>query len=92
VLASQRQMLVRRGEPTDTVSDDKMAAAYRKHLADVETWLAEQPNMDVLYVTYKDVVEAPAEHAQRINQFLGHRLDTARMVTAVDRALYRQRK
>lgn len=92
VLASQRQMLVRRGEPADTVSDDKMAAAYRKHLADVEAWLQEQRNMDVLYVKYDEVVQSPAEHAQRINQFLGQRLDTAKMATAVDRTLYRQRQ
>jgi hypothetical protein len=92
VLASQRQMLVRRGERTDAVSDEQMAAAYRKHLSDVEAWLKEQPNMDVLYVPYKDVVQSPAEHAQQINRFLGNRLDTARMVTAVDGSLYRQRK
>lgn len=92
VLASQRQMLIRRGEPTDTVTDDQMTAAYRKHLADVDAWLKEQPHMDVLYVTYRDVVESPIEHAERISQFLGGRLDPARMVTAIDRELYRQRR
>jgi hypothetical protein len=92
VLASQKQMLVRRNEPTDAVSDEQMTAAYRKHLAGVEAWLEEQPNMDVLYVSYKDVVQAPTEHAAKISEFLGHRLDTARMASAVDRGLYRQRK
>jgi len=92
VLASQRQMLVRRNQPTDAVSDDQMTAAYGKHLAGIEAWLGEQPNIDVLYVTYKDVVAAPAEHAERINQFLGRRLDTASMVAAVDRTLYRQQR
>jgi hypothetical protein len=92
VLASQRQMLVRRGERPDAVSDDAMASAYRKHLADGEAWLAEQPNMDVLYVVYKDVVLSPAEHAERISEVLGHRLDTAKRVAAVARTLYPQRK
>jgi hypothetical protein len=92
VLASQRQMLVRRSQPTDAVSDDQMAAAYGKHLAGIEAWLEEQPNIDVLYVTYKDVVASPAEHAERINQFLGRRLDPASMVAAVDRTLYRQQR
>jgi hypothetical protein len=92
VLASQRQMLVRRNEPTDTVTDEQMTAAYRKHLAGVEAWLQEQPNMDVLYVSYKDIVQDPAAHAARISEFLGHRLDTARMMSAVDHGLYRQRK
>jgi hypothetical protein len=91
VLASQRQMLVRRAQPADAVSDTEMAAAYRKHLHAMEAWLEEQPNIDVLYVEYREIVGSPAEPAARINQFLGGRLDTARMVAAVDRSLYRQR-
>lgn len=92
VLKSQRQMLIRRGEPTDKISDEEMAAAYRKHLADVEAWLAKQPNMDVLYVKYREVVESPTEHAEMIARFLGDKLDTAKMAAAVDRNLYRNRK
>jgi hypothetical protein len=92
VLASQRQMLARRQESTNAISDDDMAAAYRKHLADIEAWLRQQRNMDVLYVKYDEVVKSPAQHAERLKQFLGQPLDAARMVAAVDQALYRQRK
>jgi hypothetical protein len=92
VLASQRQMLIRRGERADALGDDTMAEAFRKHLAAVETWLAQQPNIDVLYVTYHEVVEAPARHAEQISRFLGNGLDTGRMATAVDGALYRQKR
>src|ERR1700742_3020455 len=41
VLASQKQMLIRRGEPTDTVSDQKMADIFQRHVKDVESWLAQ---------------------------------------------------
>src|SRR5258705_7795512 len=44
ILASQRQMLIRRGEPADDVADDKMAAMFEKHVAQVEAWPAGQPN------------------------------------------------
>jgi hypothetical protein len=90
ILASQRQMLIRRGEPADTVADDKMAAMFNKHVAQVESWLAAQPNIDVLYVSYNEVMKDSHPHAERINVFLGGSLKADEMVGVVDRALYRQ--
>src|SRR5215471_9327023 len=67
ILASQKQMLIRRGEPTDTVPDDKMAAMFEKHLVQVESWLAAQPNIQVLYVSYNDVMRNPRQAAEQVN-------------------------
>jgi hypothetical protein len=92
VLASQRQMLIRRGEPTDTVSDEKMAEMFRKHLRDVEAWLGKQPNMEVLYVSYNEALDDPASSISTINGFLGGGLDAEKMANAVDRKLHRQRR
>ncbi|MGD2039907.1 MAG: sulfotransferase [Anaerolineae bacterium] len=91
ILASQKQMLVRRGEPDSQVSDERMADLFARHLAQVEDWLAEQPHMDVLHVQYNDVLAHPATEARRINLFLGSTLDEAKMATVVDPALYRQK-
>jgi hypothetical protein len=91
ILASQKQMLARRGEPTDTISDERMAALFRRHLEQVEAWLAEQPNIDVLYVSYNEMLEDPSEHAVRVNRFLGDRLDVNKMAAVIDPVLYRQR-
>ncbi|HKQ09381.1 MAG TPA: sulfotransferase [Blastocatellia bacterium] len=91
ILASQRQMLVRRGEPTDTVSDERMAEMFRKHLAEVEAWLARQANIEVIYVNYNQMLEAPAQPITAINDFLGGQLNTAAMTAVVDRTLHRQR-
>ena len=91
ILASQRQMLIRRGEPTDSVPDERMAAMFDKHVAQVESWLAAQPNIEVLYVSYNDVMKDSRPRAQEINRFLGESLDVDAMVSVVDRALYRQK-
>jgi len=91
ILASQRQMLIRRGEAADTVPDDKMAAMFEKHIASVERWLALQPNMKTLFVSYNDVLANPSTYVQSINEFLGGSLDVDRMTEVVDHALYRQR-
>ena len=91
VLASQRKMLERRGEPTDAIPDEQMAALFERHLEKIEAWLAEQPNFSVLYVPYHELAEQPERHVDRIVEFLGLDLDRQAMLTAVDPALYRNR-
>jgi hypothetical protein len=92
ILASQRQMLIRRGKSTDEVSDGRLAELYRKHLGWVEAWMDKQPNIEVINVSYNEVLENPLEHAERINRFLGNTLNVENMVGAVDQTLYRQRR
>ncbi len=92
ILASQKQMLIRRGEPTDSVSDEELTDLFRKHLAQIQAWIDGQPNVEIIYVSYNDVMENPLEQSQRINHFLGDRLDVKNMARVVDKALYRQRE
>ena len=40
ILASQKQMLVRRGEPADKIDDESLGALFQKHLLQVEKWLS----------------------------------------------------
>ena len=91
VLASQKKMLARRGEKVDEVSDDEMARMFAAHVAKVEGWLAERPNIDVLYVDHRDTIKAPARVAAMISRFLGGHLDTEAMAAVVDPELYRNR-
>ena len=92
VLASQKQMLVRRGEPADQVSDEEMARIYDNHLRQTETWLNTRPDFDVLYINHRDIIDNPAGSCKKINKFLGGRLDVKQMTGVVDNALYRQRR
>jgi hypothetical protein len=91
ILASQRQMLIRRGEPADRDTDGRMAQLFRGHLDQVKAWLATRSDMDILWVRYDAVVSNPAEEAVRLNRFLGGVLEVDKMMEVVDPALYRQR-
>lgn len=91
VLASQRAMLVRRGAPTDRVSDEAMASMFRRHLAKVRAEIAERSEIGVLDVCYRDVIHRAEAEARRIADFLGGGLDVAAMARAVEGDLYRQR-
>lgn len=91
VLRSQRKMLERRGE-SSSGSDDEMKELFVSHLEEVETWLRAREDVDVLFVSYKRMVEAPHKGAERIGRFLGGSLDIEKMLSSVDPALYRNRK
>ncbi len=91
ILASQRQMLIRRGEPADAVSDAQLTLLFTKHLKRFGVWVERQPNVEILYVSYNAMLENPREYAEQVNRFLGGGLDVEKMIAAVDKALYRQR-
>ena len=60
VLASQQQMLLRRGKPTDRIVDSRMASLFEKHLAQIERTINGCPWFEVLYVRYDRVLGDPA--------------------------------
>lgn len=91
ILASQKRMLIRRGEPTDTVSDEKMSRMFEVHLMQVESWLEKQPNLEVLFVHYNEILKSPSEQIEKVCTFLGRELDIGKMASVVDKSLHRQR-
>ena len=92
ILASQRQMLIRRGEPTDTVSDERIAELSNDHLQRVATWIDDQPNIEVLYVNYNEILKDPLTQARRVAMFVDMDLNMEKMSQVVDLSLYRQRR
>jgi len=92
ILASQRQMLIRKDKPTDGVPEEKMAELYGKHLTQIEAWIARQRHLAAIYVSYNEILANAREQVRRVNEFLGGRLDADAMLAVVDHALHRQRK
>ena len=91
VLASQRKMLIRRGEDPNKVSEEELARLFQKHLRKVKNWLRGQPNMEVLEIDYNAMIANPLPYVQRINAFLGGWLNEEAMIQVVDPTLYRNR-
>jgi hypothetical protein len=59
ILASQRKMLLNRGEDPDEIPDDKMAPLFEKHLAETLAWLDKQPNVQYVQVDYNRLLQSP---------------------------------
>ena len=92
ILASQRKMLVHRGEDAAKMEDEKMAELFEKHMAQIFAWLEQQPNIRLMQVHYSDLLADPATQARNVNEFLDNRLDVQKMGQMVDPNLYRNRK
>ncbi len=92
ILASQRKMLIRRGEDPDKMDDAQMAMLFERHIQQVEQWLAQQPNFEVLYIHYSDVMADPLAAANTISRFLGRDMDIQAMAQTADPNLYRNRR
>jgi len=92
VVASQNVMLERSGKQGGGLPDDKLLQVFRAEIDKSNRWLAEQPNFEVLYVNYNEMIADPAPQVVRINEFLGGGLDTKAMMAVVDPTLYRQKR
>jgi hypothetical protein len=91
ILASQKKMLIHRGEDPDKVGDEIMSQIFEKHLDQVNRWIREHPNVKRIDVNYNLLIHDPLPEIDRVNDFLGNRLDASLMTRVIDASLYRQR-
>jgi hypothetical protein len=92
ILASQKRMIERRGEAENNVPDSTMSNIFEKHLSEIHRWMESQPNLEVLYVSYNEVMRNPKPALKNINHFLGGGLNVKKMSEVINPSLYRQRK
>jgi hypothetical protein len=91
ILASQREMLRRRGTAGADSGDAAMRQHLEAHLKKVQAWLAERKNFRVIYCEHRELLRASVEQARCVAEFLGSGLDERAMVQAIDRSLHRNR-
>jgi hypothetical protein len=89
VLSSQERMLTQLGRKAAGRQDMKRFFAI--HLDRLEAWLQRQAHIQVLHVSYNDLVAQPTREAERVSKFLGAMPHVDKMVSAVDASLYRNR-
>ena len=90
VLDSQARLLALRGESSDT-EDSQMRELFEDHLSGTRRMLEVRPCFEVLDVSFNDILADSSREAERVNRFLGGRLDVERMAAVVRPKLYRSR-
>jgi hypothetical protein len=91
VLASQDQMMRRRGTYKEGANPAAMAAAFEKHLREIYAWMDGKSYVKALRISYRDALKRPQETSQEIAEFLGIPLNIKAMTQQVDASLYRNR-
>ena len=93
ILASQGQMLQRRGKPAPSAEEDRrIGQLFLEHLDKTRAWLAQQQNFDVLYLNYSQILRDPGAASQTLGAFFGDVVDPTAMAAVVDPKLYRQKQ
>ncbi|MBX7209816.1 MAG: sulfotransferase domain-containing protein [Verrucomicrobiaceae bacterium] len=92
ILASQKEMLKRRGTLDDKgPSDDDMRKFFQNHLNKVRNWLSLQANIQVLFVDYNAIMSGDDKGIRDVGEFLGSAVNVDAMKKAIDASLYRNR-
>jgi hypothetical protein len=92
VLASQDQMLRRRGTHKEGADPAIISAAFEKHLREVCAWLDARSHVKALRLAYREVLKNPVDIAKQLTDFLGIALNSDAMIERVDPLLYRNRE
>lgn len=92
IIRSQKKMIVRRGEDPDKVTDSEMKALLRRYLISLKQYVNGKDNMDVLYVSYNELMDDPEDPVEEVMDFFKGELDEDAMLNCIDGTLYRNRK
>jgi hypothetical protein len=91
VVASQAEMIRRRGTTGAVLTAAALIAGLGAHLNQVNAWLRDRANISVHRVEHHDVLREPLRISESIQQFLNCTLDVVAMSRQIDTSLYRQR-
>ena len=92
VLDSQEKMLIRRGAPAPTADRRQiLKEEYARAIERAKAMLSQRARTAWLAIDYRGVVDHPLSAAEKLEAFLGARLDVTRMAAAVDPGLHRNR-
>ena len=91
IVASQAEMIRRRGTAGPPLSREQMISALQVHRNLVMNWIKAASNISLCVVSHHDLLADPPGVSQTVQQFVGLPLDVAAMAAQVDPSLYRQR-
>jgi hypothetical protein len=91
VIQSQHKMLVRDGKAKEDALNIRVLNVFKQNLERVHRWVPAQSNMEIIFVSHRNLVNNPKEELQKVNDFLGKTLNIDEMVGVVDKSLHREK-
>jgi predicted AlkP superfamily phosphohydrolase/phosphomutase/tetratricopeptide (TPR) repeat protein len=87
VLRSQQVLM----DKDPNIYSTSLANSYQKEFEKVDVWANKEPNVDIMYVNYADMISDTKEQALHIKDFLHKNLDISNMIKCVNPELYRNK-
>lgn len=88
IIKSQKKMLAQSGKTGAGISGNALADTYVKQVADISNTLERHhEKIQILCINYHDALKGPRYVSEKINQFLGGKLNEAAMSKAIDPTL-----
>lgn len=91
IIRSQQIMLGKKNDVEQKVYPTVLAETFKKQLEKTKSWLKSNPQCEVLFVSYNDVIDDPESIAENIAAFLDIDLNIDLMMDVVDNNLYRNK-
>ncbi|MFO8109069.1 MAG: NAD-dependent epimerase/dehydratase family protein [Thermoplasmata archaeon] len=91
IMESQEKMLKHRGKDSSDVSKEEFKQIFRDYVKILKNHINSHQDMEVIYVSYNDIMSLPRSVIESISVFLDGSLDVDEMLTVVDEELYRNR-
>lgn len=91
VIASQNRMLLERQPDLGHESTSELKALFGKELDRCRTWLSLRPQIQVLWIPHRDLIDRPKAAVSRLANFLERDLDLEAMAAVIDQNLVHQR-
>jgi len=91
VVASQAEMIRRRGTTGAPLTEAALIAGLKAHLNQVNAWLAQKQGILATRVEYHSVLRDPRSAAGKVQNFVQRELDIECMARQVDSSLYHKR-
>ncbi|MFP4001269.1 MAG: sulfotransferase [Thermoplasmata archaeon] len=91
IIESQTKMLKRKGEDPDEISKDELRETFKNYRKILKKQISNHPNMEVIYISYNDIMSHPEPVIESISAFFEGGLDTKNMLSVIDEELYRNR-
>jgi hypothetical protein len=87
IIVSQEKMLGNNGDGFNF----KILKLFESSLSDIKNWFSGKSYIDVIFISYSDVVSDPVKYSGIISDFLNEPMNIYQMAKAVDSSLYRNR-
>ena len=91
VIQSQHKMLVRDGKAKEDALNIRVLNVFKQNLERIHTWVPAQQNMEILFVSHRNLINDPMSELQKVNAFLGNTLNIEEMAKVVDKSLHREK-